>query len=98
MDERLNVLAHFVARDERVGDLRSLLRGLIEPTRAEPGCLSYRLWEHRERAGTFTLVEEWRSEADLDEHFETPHLRDAIARLEDLLAEPLRLEKYRSAE
>jgi len=94
--EELNVLAHFVARDGRDAELRSLLESLIGPTRQEPGCMMYTLWAHDERPGAYTLVERWKSEEDLSSHLDMPYLQDAIARFEDLLSEPLRLEKYRT--
>jgi quinol monooxygenase YgiN len=46
---------------------------MIEPTRAEPGCISYRLYQDVEDENAFTLVEEWESQAVLDDHFRTPH-------------------------
>jgi quinol monooxygenase YgiN len=53
-------------------------------SRAEPGCLDYRVCADPEDAGRIFVFERWVSEQDLVEHFEMPHIakfRDAIADL-----------------
>ncbi len=94
MAEHLRVIARFVARPEKVDELKALLQGLIEPTHAEEGCVMYTLWRNKENPLEFTFVEEWTSEAALEAHLATPHLKDALPKLDDLLAEPLFLGKY----
>lgn len=94
MQHGVRVLAHFVAHPERRGDLRTLLLSLLEPTRAEQGCVRYDLWQSRADADRFTLVEEWTDDACLDRHLAAPHLRDAKTRFPQLLAEPLRVDRF----
>lgn len=94
MAQKLHVIARMVAKADRAEELRELLAGLIEPTRAEAGCVMYALWRNRENANEFTFVEIWESEQALNKHLATPHLQHAIGRLGDLLAEPLSLGKY----
>ena len=48
---------------------------LVQPTRAEEGCLRYSLYRAKEDPTVWLLFEEWRSEADLKAHVETPHMR-----------------------
>ncbi len=43
-------------------------------SRAEPGCISYRLYEDTERANEFVFVEEWESDEALKTHFATSHI------------------------
>lgn len=94
MTEDVHVVATFKARPGKVEALQELLQGLIEPTRAEPGCLEYVLWQERDDPSRFILIERWRSQKDLDEHLETPHLTHAKQRFEDLLESPLSLTHY----
>ena len=47
----------------------------MEPTRAEAGCLSYVATRDLKTAGRYVFVEEWESQAALDAHMRTPHLR-----------------------
>ena len=51
-----------MARPGKEDELRALLRGLIEPTRREPGCVTYELLQNTADPTDFTFVEEWSSE------------------------------------
>lgn len=93
-EDHLHVLATLRARPDRVEDLRDTLLGLFEGTRAEPGSISYHLWQNREDPTEFTFVETWRDEDALGAHFETDHIRDALTRLPGLLASDMELRQY----
>ena len=45
-------------------------------SRAEPGCISYRLYEDTEAENEFVFVEEWESNEALQRHFATPHIAE----------------------
>ena len=81
----LHVIALLRARPGREAELRTLARSLLTPTRAEPGCLRYVLVEDPDDPAMFTFVEEWVDEAALEAHLQTPHLRNALARYDELL-------------
>lgn len=49
-------LAVLKAKAGRRDDLRAALLALIEPTRAEVGCLDYVLFEQRDEPGSFTCA------------------------------------------
>jgi quinol monooxygenase YgiN len=91
----LRVVAHLQAKAEKAGEARTLLEGLLIPTRQEPGCISYELLENIEDPTSFTFVEEWQDGAALDTHFGTDHIQNAIAHFGELLAEELDLRKYK---
>jgi quinol monooxygenase YgiN len=48
-------------------------------TLAEEGCLSYRLFTSAVDPATFVTIEKWRSQSDLDQHMQTPHIQQALA-------------------
>jgi quinol monooxygenase YgiN len=56
------------------------LLSLSAPTRAEPGCLRYDLYQSAEDPKEFVRHEVWRSLADLEAHKATPHLRASFER------------------
>lgn len=95
MSDSLHLIALFTAKAGKGEELRALLEGLIEPTRAEPGCLDYRLMADRENDLRFMFVEEWRDAEALDAHFTTPHLQNALARFPNLLEGDLELRRLR---
>ena len=62
------------------------MKGMLEPARVERGCLSYRLYEDVEDRNTLVLVEEWKTQKDLESHLHTDNQRRMLA-LMDLLSE-----------
>jgi quinol monooxygenase YgiN len=93
--DTLRVVAILLAKPDKVDELRTLLVGLLEPTRAEPGCIRYEMLENKENPAEFTFVEEWKNDSDLDGHFATDHIKHALGELPNLLAAELDLRKYK---
>lgn len=82
----LNVVAVITAKPGREDAVRQALTDLVDPTRAEGGCLSYELFESEADSTTFITIELWRSQEDLDAHTKSPHLAAALASAGDALA------------
>lgn len=59
---------------DRREELIRLGQQVAQASRAEVGCLGYRLYEDTETANDFVFIEEWASEEALREHFATPHI------------------------
>ena len=59
---------------------------MLEPARVERGCLSYRLYEDVENKNIFLLMEEWKTQKDLESHILTDNQRRLLA-LMDLLSD-----------
>lgn len=69
------MIAEIVAKPGCELRLRQELETLIQPTRAEQGCLQYDLHVSTENPGHFLFYENWTSREALDRHLATPHLR-----------------------
>lgn len=69
----VTVVARVVARPEAVAALRSELMKLLVPTRAEPGCLEYRLHQDMTDPTLFLFYENWVNMECLQEHMESAH-------------------------
>jgi len=96
-EDTLTVIARIKARPNKVSELLSALTSLLEPTRKEPGCLSYVLLQNNEDPTDFTFVEEWQSNAALESHFTTKHFKDALSTLPNLLAAEPDIRRYHVA-
>jgi quinol monooxygenase YgiN len=57
-------------------------------SRAESGCISYRLYEDTEIENDFVFVEEWDSKDALQLHFTTPHVRDFMQAIPATIVAP----------
>jgi quinol monooxygenase YgiN len=90
----LRVIARVAAKADSVEQVRAILMGIVEPTRREPGCLSYQLLQNQADPTDFTFVEEWARASAEQSHFATPHISDALRRLPGLLAAEPDIRRY----
>lgn len=97
MIETIRVVAHITARSGKEAEVKSTLRGLVEPTRQEPGCIHYQLLQNLNKLAEFTLLEEWESQTALDGHTAAAHTKAAEALVERLIEKsPPDVRFYRS--
>lgn len=82
----LPVVAVITARPGSEKQVEEALNALIEPTRAEAGCVSYNLFVSAADPATFITVETWSSQADLDAHLQAPHVQGALTAAAEHLA------------
>jgi quinol monooxygenase YgiN len=82
----LRVVARVVALPDKIEEVKSILLGLIEPTRKEKGCIVYELLQNQANPTDFTFVEEWESQELLDAHLASVHLAEASSQLNGLIA------------
>jgi quinol monooxygenase YgiN len=57
-------------------------------SRAESGCLGYRLYEDTEAENHFVFVEEWESDEALKQHFTTSHIDEFMRAITKTLVAP----------
>ncbi len=72
----------------RRGDLVRIGQAVAVASRAEEGCLSYRLYEDTEAVDEFVFVEEWESQKALERHFGTPHIAQFMKAIPTALVAP----------
>jgi quinol monooxygenase YgiN len=87
----IRVIARFEARTGNEGQLRALLQSMLAPTRAEPGCKGYELYESVS-SGRFYFYETWETEAALDQHKATPHFKRLAHGAPQLVKEPFQVD------
>ena len=81
------VVARIKAKPDKVGEVRELLRGLVEPTRKEVGCLRYDLVQNRTDPTDFTFIEEWESDSSFYTHSTTAHIKAVGPKLKEIVVE-----------
>lgn len=97
MSEQLTIIATFRAKPGQSEELGRRLIALVEPTRAEAGCINYDLHRSNEDGDVWMFYENWRSKADLDAHVETPHLQALMRDLPNLTVDGLKLQYFSMA-
>lgn len=85
MIQTIRVVAHITARPGKEVEVQSILSGMISPTRQEPGCIQYELLHNLNNPAEFTLLEEWETQAALDDHSTAPHTKAAEAKIDSAI-------------
>lgn len=98
MPEQLTLIAMLRARPGGEEELGRRLAALVEPTLQESGCLGYQLHRSNSDRALWVLYETWRSQADLDLHFQMPYLKDMLADFPRLLRQEMELHYLRKVE
>ncbi|MBL7009346.1 MAG: antibiotic biosynthesis monooxygenase [Planctomycetes bacterium] len=79
------IAAEVTAAAGKREELITCCRSMLQPSRAEPGCLSYRFFEDPDQPGRLLFFEEWLDQAAIDFHFATDHFQAFGERIADLL-------------
>jgi quinol monooxygenase YgiN len=80
----ITVVATFQARPGKENELRLALVGLQSPTRKEAGCINYDLHVSPEESAKFLFHENWTSNAALDAHLQSAHIKALLPRMDEL--------------
>jgi len=80
----VKITAILTAHPGKAVDLQALLVGMAPLCRAEPGNLRWDIWQDRAHGERFVLDELYLDGAAVEEHRETPHYRDYLAKVPEL--------------
>jgi quinol monooxygenase YgiN len=94
--EQYIVTIGFRAKAGKAGELERKLRNRVPISRTEAGTLDYRLYRSTSDDHLFFLFSRFASEKQFDLHLYQPHSLSLMAEYEELLAEPPRVETYRT--
>lgn len=87
----VTVLARITAKNGLEDAVFSELLTLVDSTRREEGCITYDLYRSSCDPAVFIFHETWRSQEDLDRHFEMPHLLAFRSKAGEMLTNPAEL-------
>lgn len=65
----------WVARPGHEEEVAGVFRKLEAESRREPGCLMYVVHTHKDRPGRFFIYEQYKDDAALQAHRDTPHFQ-----------------------
>lgn len=82
----------------RKREVVELLRETQDRARLEPGCLSYAFAEIVADLGRYVVIQEWRHDDALEQHYGSDAFRNYQARVGALLARPSDVRIHRVAE
>ena len=68
---------------------------VLEPTRAEPGCVRIHLYESTREPLVYVIHSEWIDEQAFDAHAAMPHMKRFLGLINELIANPLQAVRTR---
>src|ERR1035441_4509214 len=78
--ESLTVSAQVKAKPGKESQVRQELLSMVDPSRADDGCLNYDLHQALDNPAHFLFHENWTSEAQLERHLQKPELQAVLAK------------------
>ena len=82
------VFVRLLARAGNEGAVEEALREVMEPSREEPGCLSFHLFRSMREPRLFYIHSKWADEAAFQKHAELPHTKRFLELVDPLLEQP----------
>ena len=83
----------FVRFEPKPGErdaVRAAIEAVLEPSRAEPGCVRINVYESTREPHCFLIHSKWRDEAAFEAHAQLPHTQRFVALASELIAHPLK--------
>lgn len=82
----IHLTAAFHAKKEHISELKQALEAMLEPTRNEPGCVRYQLFQDKNDPCQFLFQEQFSDQHAFDEHCNTEHFQHLLGKIDGLLA------------
>ena len=86
MSTPLTIVARIEAKSDQIELVKSELTKLIEPTRAEAGCIQYDLHQDNNQPEVFLFFENWETRELWQAYIENDHLKAYLAATEGAVA------------
>ena len=83
----VTVIAKLTVKEDAIETVKEELLKLVTPTRAEDGCLEYRLQQDINNPAVFIFYENWENMACLERHLNSSHYKSYVVAVGDLLAD-----------
>jgi quinol monooxygenase YgiN len=82
------VVGRVVTDADKRADLVRVGQTVAATSRLEAGCMSYRLYQDTENENEFVFVEEWESDAALQQHFASSHVAEFLQAIRATIVAP----------
>src|SRR5712692_5165292 len=89
MGDVITVIASFLPKPGQEARVEQILRGMVGPTRREPGCRRYDLYAANGSPARLVLFEIYQDQASLDADLATEHYKAYRTGITELLSGPI---------
>ena len=89
--EQIVLVARMRVRPDAVEKTKAAVLAVVEPSRAEEGCLNYDVHQAIDEPTVFVWHETWVNKAALDAHFAMPYFEALFAEVTHYMEEPTQI-------
>ncbi|MBD0268183.1 MAG: antibiotic biosynthesis monooxygenase [Cyanobacteria bacterium Co-bin8] len=97
MPSSIRTITRVIAKPDCGAVVKSLLQSLVFPSREEPGCLGYELWQGL-HGSEFVTIGDWQDEVALVAHLRSAHIYEFSTEVVEYLAHPPDVQWYGQVE
>ena len=90
----IRVLASFHLTPGNFDKAMEIAKELVVATRQEEGCIQYDFAQSTKDENQLVIIEDWESQAALDDHGKLPHFVNLIPKLSALCTEPPAIDTF----
>ncbi|WP_440954261.1 putative quinol monooxygenase [Methanosarcina sp. Mfa9] len=90
----VKVVAKNRVKPEKIEEFTDLCKTLVEESLKEEGCIEYGLYQELEEPGLLTMIEEWKDEKSLEEHFNSVHFKKIVPLISKCLEKEAEVNAY----
>ena len=94
MAKTIHVIARVRAKAGKEEALKTALSALVPPSRRELSCFQYDLLQSSTEPREFCFVERWETQAALDQHAASEHVKRAGEQIVDLVDGPPDIQRF----
>jgi quinol monooxygenase YgiN len=84
MSNPVKIVAILTAKPGKADALKTLIDGMVGPSRAEPGNLRYDVWREKAEPNRLVLDELYASDEAVAAHRAAPHFQDYVSKIGDI--------------
>lgn len=89
--EKIVLIARLKVKKDAVEEAKKAALAIVEPSRAESGCVNYDFHQAIDDNSIFVWHETWANQTAIDGHGNSEHFKEFSEAVKDLTEEPLQL-------
>lgn len=91
----IKVIVKFFINQNEIENFIILSKILVKKTQEEKGCINYELFQDNKNNNIFSIIEEWKDNDSLKNHFKSKHFLEIIPQLEKITIQPIEVNIYK---
>ncbi len=92
----IRIVAKNVIKSEKIEEFIALAKKLVEETnQKDEGCIHYELYQDLANPQILTIMEEWESQAALENHMAASHFKEIVPQFADFAFSPGEVNIYK---